>query len=119
MAISMALWSLDRRVTVPLAILMLLQWSLVVLSTQGLEPLLHTYTYPLSNPFIDGVFSSFYALSGNRITEPWIPSMFIYTIVFDILIILLFSWKVFWPITKRTRLVTRILKDGLVYFLLV
>lgn len=42
-----------------------------------------------------------------------------YTIAIDILIFVLSAWKLYFPRMRRTRLISRMLHDGIAYFLLV
>lgn len=43
--------------------------------------------------------------------------LLVLTVVFDILVFALTAWKLYFPRTKQTRLISQMLRDGLLYFL--
>lgn len=43
---------------------------------------------------------------------------FIYTMVFDFIVLCLTGWKLAFPVNARSRLVTLIFRDGLIFFMI-
>lgn len=57
---------------------------------------------------------------GRRsVTDGVLLAMFTYTIVFDSLVFILVTWKLAFPLIRHTPLVSGMVKDGLMYILLV
>ncbi|KAF8887539.1 hypothetical protein BD779DRAFT_500497 [Infundibulicybe gibba] len=97
---TMAVWSQRWYIVIPLVAVILGHWSLI----------LHGVLLKARwNP----------AIGNCEIiqTETQILSItFIYSMVFDLLVLSLTAWKLLYPATGRSRLVTLIFTDGLIYF---
>lgn len=116
---------MDVKITVPLMILMLGQWSLVIISACYMRRVVYTTDNCLMTS-LDTVGMSlahpFSSTDGGKTLSTFnraLLAMFIYDIVFDTFIFLLVTWKLAFPMTLLTPLVSRILQDGLTYFLIV
>jgi len=96
---TMAVWSRRWYIVVPLVLIILGHWSL----------LLHGVL--LKATWLPGV--------GCVITETdnkLLAVTFIYSMVFDFVVLILTGYKLFYPASGRSRLVVLIFNDGLVYF---
>lgn len=95
----MAIWSQKWYIVAPLIVVIMGQWSLL--------------------------------LHGVLLTAEWIPGQgcaivstnnqilaisFIYTMLFDLLVLFLTGWKLLFPANIRSKLVTLIFTDGLIFF---
>ncbi|KAH8077400.1 hypothetical protein BXZ70DRAFT_702847 [Cristinia sonorae] len=107
---AMALYSLDAKIVAVLGFLILGQCITIILSVcfQGWSFLSFSGTGELERN-VPGLFG----------VVPFLPVMAIYTAVFDIIVFAITAWKLLYPWTKRARLVDHMLKDGILYFLLV
>ena len=120
----MAVWSLKRRIVIPLILFILGHWALVTYSTFNLV-VSYCDKNKISNLIFttDTVSASFWtdtSLSkpGSSVNVRLLLVMFIYTTAFDTVIFFVTAWKLVFPRTPHTRLVDRILRDGLTYFAL-
>jgi len=115
-AARMAVWSQNKWLVIFLVLVILGHWSLLLHGRCMNFP----FTYKLT-------------LSGVLLTAVWIPGQgcaivstqnrilaisFIYSMVFDFIVLCLTAYKLFSPRTGRSRLVGLIFGDGLIYFLI-
>ena len=96
----MALWSHDKRIVIPIVIVILGHWSLIL---QGV--LLTAVWVPGQGCVVSG--------TNNTI----LAATFIYSMCFDLLILCLSAFKCFIGVKGgRSQLMTLLFKDGLMYF---
>ena len=96
----MALWSHDKRIVFPIIVVILGHWSLIL---QGIT---------VNAQWIDGA-GCVVTNTNNTI----LAATFIYSMVFDLLILLLSMYKLVLGVKGgRSQLMTLLFKDGLVYF---
>ncbi|KAF7980541.1 hypothetical protein HWV62_37681 [Athelia sp. TMB] len=96
---TMAVWSQKWYIVVPLVAIIMGQWSLLM------------HGVLLTAEWIPGVGCAIVA-TDSRI----LAISFIYTMVFDLLVLCMTGWKLLSPANARSRLVTLIFKDGLIFF---
>lgn len=98
----MVLWSMKPWIVFPLIVLILGQWSLII---QG-AIVKATYT-----PGAGCVLSSF--------RLPSTAASFFYAVFFDVVLLILSAWKLTCTRGSSTRLSHLMVKDGLLYYVLV
>ncbi|KAF9787906.1 hypothetical protein BJ322DRAFT_1105944 [Thelephora terrestris] len=96
---TMAVWSQKWFIVVPLVALILGHWSLLM------------HGVLLKAAWIQGSCAIIY--TNNKI----LAASFIYGMAFDFIVLCLTAWKLAFPSGGRSRLVTLIFGDGLIYFL--
>ncbi|RDX45180.1 hypothetical protein OH76DRAFT_1358217 [Lentinus brumalis] len=97
---TMALWSQDKRVVIPIVLVILGHWSLIL---QGVL---------VKASWVDGVGC---VVTGTSNTI--LAATFIYSMIFDLFILLLSMYKLVIGVKGgRSQLMTLLFKDGLVYF---
>ena len=113
----MAVWSRKWYIVVPLTLIILGHWSL----------LLHG-TLAISKDIIADIY-----FLGILLKAAWIPGIgcaiietnsrllaitFIYSMVFDLVVLSLTAFKLIYPNNNRSKLVELIFNDGLIYFII-
>lgn len=89
--------------------------------------------YRICNPRVQLAFWNFFLLIGVLMKAIWIPGQgctitqtdskllaatFIYSMAFDLLVLILTAYKLLYPATGRSRLVELIFNDGLIFFVI-
>ena len=98
----MALWSHDKRIVIPIVVIILGHWSLIL---QGV--LLNAVWVPGQGCVVTS--------TNNTI----LAATFIYSMCFDLIILLLSMYKLVIGVKGgRSQLMTLLFKDGLVYFII-
>ncbi|EPQ52087.1 hypothetical protein GLOTRDRAFT_140532 [Gloeophyllum trabeum ATCC 11539] len=98
---TMAIWSQQKKIVIPLVIIILGHWSLIL---QGIQ---------LTATFVPGQGC---AIISTKTTI--LSATFIYTMAFDLLVTILTAYKLIFdnPTNQRSSLMNRIWGDGLIYF---
>ena len=96
----MALWSHDKKIVIPIVLVILGHWSLIL---QGVL---------VKASWVDGA-GCVVTSTNNTI----LAATFIYSMIFDLFILLLSMYKLVLGVKgSRSQLMTLLFKDGLVYF---
>lgn len=110
---SAAVWSADRRVVIPLAVLTAAHWALVIAGTQLLSP--HTSSITNLKLPAPAIVPSIQLSSSIFSITP----LFYFTTVFEVIIFALTFGKLFFPRRPHTQFAKQILEDGILYFIVV
>lgn len=108
---SAAVWSMDLRVVIPLALLTLGHWALTIAGKHHLSVHANSRTDILYIPAI--VPSIELSPLSN------IAALFFFTTAFEVIIFTLTFCKLFFPRRQRTQFAKRLIEDGVVYFIVV
>lgn len=111
----MAVWSRKWFIVAPLVVLILGHWSLLM---HG-EYRGSRYTRVLSLGFSGVLLKAEWAQGGCAIiytNNKILAASFIYGMTFDLLVLCLTAWKLAYPGGGRSKLITLIFGDGLIYF---
>ena len=116
----MALWSHDKRVVVPIVIIILGHWSLIL---QGeCTAFVALFDSERGSSYVSGVLvqASWDPLAGCVVVNTnntILAATFIYSMCFDLVILLMSMYKLVIGVKGgRSQLMTLLFKDGLVYF---
>ena len=117
----MAVWSRRWYIVVPLVIIILGHWSLLLHGT-NMKPTHLFFTFILKLLMIGVLLkATWIAGEGCVIIETdskLLAVTFIYSMVFDFVVLILTAYKLFYTAAGRSRLVVLIFNDGLVYFVI-
>ena len=114
----MAVWSQDKRVVIPLVAVIMGHWSLLL---HG-KYLVHTSRGPTNHPI--GILLKADWINGTCVITQTdnkiLAASFIYSMAFDFIVLNLTAFKLVVPVgnAKRSRLMTLIFGDGLIYFII-
>lgn len=120
----MAVWNQKWFIVLPLTAIILGHWSLLLHGKSCTTP---------RTPIYELIVMFTFSLLGVLLKASWIPPAgcvivstdnhllaitFIYTMVFDLVVLCLTGWKLVFPAHARSRLVTLIFGDGLIFFMI-